>query len=174
MSSFKIPNCGRQEDLIMRKIDETAFVAEGARIIRDVILEKNSSVWFNAVLRGDENQIIIGEGSNIQDNCVVHVGPDCPTIVGKGVTVGHLALLHGCRIGDNTLIGMGSIIMNGAVIGNNCIIGAGSLITLGTVIPDNSMAFGRPAKVIRTVTPEEIASNKRDAEVYIKEKEEFR
>ena len=125
----------------MGKIDETAFVAEGARIIGDVSLKKDSSVWFNAVLRGDEEQIIIGEGSNIQDNCVVHCGPNCPTIVGKGVTVGHLALLHGCRIGDNTLIGMGSIVMNGAVIGNNCIIGAGSLITFGTVIPDNSMAF---------------------------------
>ena len=123
----------------MGKIDETAFVAEGARIIGDVSLKKDSSVWFNAVLRGDEEQIIIGEGSNIQDNCVVHCGPNCPTIVGKGVTVGHLALLHGCRIGDNTLIGMGSIVMNGAVIGNNCIIGAGSLITFGTVIPDNSM-----------------------------------
>ena len=150
----------------MGKIDETAFVAEGARIIGDVSLKKDSSVWFNAVLRGDEEQIIIGEGSNIQDNCVVHCGPNCPTIVGKGVTVGHLALLHGCRIGDNTLIGMGS--------GNNCIIGAGSLITFGTVIPDNSMAFGRPAKVVRTVTPEEIASNRNDAAVYIREKEEFR
>ena len=157
----------------MGKIDETAFVAEGARIIGDVSLKKDSSVWFNAVLRGDEEQIIIGEGSNIQDNCVVHCGPNCPTIVGKGVTVGHLALLHGCRIGDNTLIGMGSIVMNGAVIGNNCIIGAGSLITFGTVIPDNSMAFGRPAKVVRTVTPEEIASNRNDAAVYIREKEEF-
>lgn len=154
----------------MGKIDETAFVAEGARIIGDVSLKKDSSVWFNAVLRGDEEQIIIGEGSNIQDNCVVHCGPNCPTIVGKGVTVGHLALLHGCRIGDNTLIGMGSIVMNGAVIGNNCIIGAGSLITFGTVIPDNSMAFGRPAKVVRTVTPEEIASNRNDAAVYIREK----
>ena len=158
----------------MGKIDETAFVAEGARIIGDVSLKKDSSVWFNAVLRGDEEQIIIGEGSNIQDNCVVHCGPNCPTIVGKGVTVGHLALLHGCRIGDNTLIGMGSIVMNVAVIGNNCIIGAGSLITFGTVIPDNSMAFGRPAKVVRTVTPEEIASNRNDAAVYIREKEEFR
>ena len=158
----------------MGKIDETAFVAEGARIIGDVSLKKDSSVWFNAVLRGDEEQIIIGEGSNIQDNCVVHCGPNCPTIVGKGVTVGHLALLHGCRIGDNTLIGMGSIVMNGAVIGNNCIMGAGSLITFVTVIPDNSMAFGRPAKVVRTVTPEEIASNRNDAAVYIREKEEFR
>ena len=158
----------------MGKIDETAFVAEGARIIGDVSLKKDSSVWFNAVLRGDEEQIIIGEGSNIQDNCVVHCGPNCPTIVGKGVTVGHLALLHGCRIGDNTLSGMGSIVMNGAVIVNNCIIGAGSLITFGTVIPDNSMAFGRPAKVVRTVTPEEIASNRNDAAVYIREKEEFR
>ena len=100
----------------MRKIDDSAFIAEGAKVLRDVVLEKNSSVWFGAVLRGDENRIVIGEGSNIQDNCVVHVGANDPTIVGKNVTVGHLAILHGCTIGDNTLIGMHSTIMNGAVI----------------------------------------------------------
>ena len=158
----------------MRKIDETAYIAEGARVIKDVIMEKNSSVWFNAVLRGDEEQIIIGEGSNVQDNCVIHVGPGCPTILGKGVTVGHLALLHGCRIGDNTLIGMNSTILNGAVIGKNCIIGAGSLITKGVEIPDNSLAFGRPAKIVRTVTETEIESNRYDADFYVKEADEYR
>ena len=144
----------------MRKIDETAYIAEGAKIIKDVVLEKNSSVWFNAVLRGDEEQIIIGEGSNVQDNCVIHVGPECPTVLGKGVTVGHLTLLHGCRIGDNTLVGMNSTIMNGAVI--------------GTVIPDNSLAFGRPAKIVRNVTDKEIESNIYDADFYIKEAAEYR
>lgn len=158
----------------MRKIDETAYIAEGARLIKDVVLEKKSSVWFNAVLRGDEEQIIVGEGSNVQDNCVIHVGPGCPTILGKGVTVGHLALLHGCRVGDNTLIGMNSTILNGAVIGRNCIIGAGSLVTKGVVIPDNSLAFGRPAKIVRQVTEEEIESNRYDAQFYIREAEEYR
>ena len=158
----------------MRKIDETAYIAEGARLIKDVVLEKNSSVWFNAVLRGDEEPIIVGEGSNVQDNCVIHVGPGCPTILGKGVTVGHLALLHGCRVGDNTLIGMNSTILNGAVIGRNCIIGAGSLVTKGVVIPDNSLAFGRPAKIVRQVTEEEIESNRYDAQFYIREAEEYR
>lgn len=157
----------------MRKIDDTAFIAEGAKVIRDVVLEKNSSVWFNAVLRGDEDQIIIGENSNIQDNCVVHCGQGYSTIVGKGTTVGHLTLLHGCTIGDNTLIGMHSTIMNGAKIGNNCIIGAGSLVTGGTVIPDNSLAFGRPAKVIRQMTEKEIASNQYDANFYINEAKHY-
>ena len=127
----------------MRKIDESVFIAEGAHVIRDVVLKKNSSVWFNAVLRGDEDQIIIGEGTNIQDNCVIHCGQGYSTVVGNGVTVGHLALLHGCTIGDNTLIGMHSTVMNGAVIGSNCVIGAGSLVTGGTVIPDNSLATSR-------------------------------
>ena len=158
----------------MRKIDETAYIAEGARLIKDVVLEKNSSVWFNAVLRGDEEQISGGEASNVQDNCVIHVGPGCPTILGKGVTVGHLALLHGCRVGDNTLIGMNSTILTGAVIGRNCIIGAGSLVTKGVVIPDNSLAFGRPAKIVRQVTEEEIESNRYDAQFYIREAEEYR
>ena len=153
----------------MRKIDDSAFIAEGAKVIRDVVLEKNSSVWFGAVLRGDENRIVIGEGSNIQDNCVVHVGANDPTIVGKNVTVGHLAILHGCTIGDNTLIGMHSTIMNGAVIGSGCIIGACSLVTEKTVIPDNSLAFGSPAKVIRRTTEEERARIANDAPFYIRE-----
>lgn len=151
----------------MRKIDETAFIAEGAKVIRDVVLEKNSSVWFNAVLRGDEDQIIVGEGSNIQDNCVIHCGQGYSTTVGKYVTVGHLALLHGCTIGDNTLIGMHSTVMNGAVIGKNCIIGAGSLVTGGTIIPDHSLALGRPAKVVRQVTQKDLDAIRVDADFYI-------
>ena len=158
----------------MRNIDKTVFIAEGARVIGDVSIGKNSSVWFNAVLRGDEEQIIIGEGSNVQDNCVIHVGPGCPTILGKGVTVGHLALLHGCRIGDNTLIGMNSTILNGAVIGQDGVIAAASLITKGEKIPDNSLAFGRPAKIVRTVTETEIESNRYDADFYVKEAAEYR
>ena len=150
----------------MQKTDESVFIAEGARVIGDVTIGKDSSVWFNAVLRGDEDRIIIGERSNIQDNCVIHCGQGYSTVVGNGVTVGHLALLHGCTIGDNTLIGMHSTVMNGAKIGKNCVIGAASLVTAGTVIPDNSMALGSPAKVIRSVREEEIGYNKFDADFY--------
>ena len=158
----------------MGRIDETSYVAEGARIIGDVTLEKNSSVWYNAVLRGDEGYIVVGEESNIQDGCVVHCAEDAPTILGKGVTVGHLALLHGCRIGDNSLIGMGSIIMNGAVIGNNCIIGAGSLVTFGAQIPDGSLAFGRPAKVVRALSPKEIEDIRIDVDFYLEQSAKYK
>ena len=105
----------------MRKIDDSVYIADGAQVVDEVVIGKGSSVWYNAVLRGDDNQIIIGERSNIQDNCVVHVGTDNPTIIGDDVSVGHLALLHGCTIGNGTLIGMGSIVMNGAKIGCRCI-----------------------------------------------------
>ena len=158
----------------MRKIDETAFVADGARIIKNVVLEKNSSVWFNSVLRGDGGQIIVGENSNIQDGCVVHAEEDTPTILERNVTVGHMALLHGCRIGENSLIGMGSIVMNGAVIGRDCIIGAGSLITFGTVIPDGSLAYGRPAKVVRKLTEQEIRDIGKDVRFYLQESAKYK
>ena len=158
----------------MRKIDETAYIAEGARIVRDVVIGRGSSVWFNAVLRGDDNQIVIGERSNIQDNCVIHVGRDHPTVVGDYVSVGHMAILHGCTIGDHTTIGMGTIIMNGARIGDHCIIGAGSLVTMGTIIPDHSVAFGRPAKVVRLMTPEDIEANEVDARFYYEMAEEYK
>ena len=158
----------------MRRIDETAFIAEGARIIKDVVLEKNSSVWFNSVLRGDGGQIIVGENSNIQDGCVVHAEEDEPVILGKNVTVGHMALLHGCRIGENSLIGMGSIVMNGAVVGKDCIIGAGSLVTFGTVIPDGSLAFGRPAKVMRKLSEQEIKDIGKDVLFYLEESAKYK
>jgi len=158
----------------MRRIDETAFIAEGARIIKDVVLEKNSSVWFNSVLRGDGGQIIVGENSNIQDGCVVHAEEDTPTILEKNVTVGHMALLHGCRIGENSLIGMGSIVMNGAVIGKDCIIGAGSLVTFGTVIPDGSLAYGRPAKVMRKLSEQEIKDIGKDVRFYLEESAKYK
>lgn len=158
----------------MRKIDESVFIAEGAHVIRDVVLKKNSSVWFNAVLRGDEDQIIIGEGTNIQDNCVIHCGQGYSTVVGNGVTVGHLALLHGCTIGDNTLIGMHSTVMNGAVIGSNCIVGAGSLVTEGTIIPDGSVALGRPARVIRKMTQKDLEQIAGDTKFYIRQAQSYK
>lgn len=158
-----------KEGLKMGYIDKSVFIAEGARVIGDVTLEKNSSVWFNAVLRGDDDRIVVGEGSNIQDNCVIHTHKGLPTIVGKNVSVGHLALLHGCTVGDNSLIGMHATVMNGAVIGKNCVIGAGALVTGGTVIPDNSVAVGSPARVVRKVTKEDLDSSMENIEFYLKQ-----
>ncbi len=151
----------------MPKVEQSVFRAEGSRIIGDVTIGKNSSVWYNAVIRGDENVIRIGEGTNIQDNAVLHVGEDHALTVGNYVTVGHSVILHGCTVGDQTLIGMGSIIMNGAVIGEKCIIGAGSLITQNKVIPDGSLVMGSPAKVVRALTEEEQASCMEDANTYM-------
>ena len=126
-------------------IHPSAFVAPGAVIRGEVHLAENSSVFYNAVLRGDRAPISIGEGTNIQDNCVVHVEYDLPVTVGKNVTVGHGAILHGCTVGDETLIGMGAIVLNGAQIGKSCLIGAGALVTQNAVIPDGCMAVGSRA-----------------------------
>ena len=139
------------------------WVAPNATIIGDVTLEKNTSIWFNATLRGDIENIHIGEGSNIQDGSVLHTDPGCPLKVGKNVTVGHLVMLHGCTIGDNSLIGIGAVILNKAKIGNNCIIGAKALITENKEIPDNSLVVGSPGKVIRKLTEEEIKTVKENA-----------
>lgn len=152
----------------MGHIDESVFIAEGARVIGDVTLEKNSSVWFNAVLRGDADRIVVGENSNIQDNCVIHTHEGLPTIVGKNVSVGHLALLHGCTVGDNSLIGMHATVMNGAVIGKNCVIGAGALVTSGTVIPDGSVAVGSPARVVRKATEKDLAGSMTNTAFYLR------
>ena len=131
------------------------WVAPNATIIGDVTLEKNSSIWFNAVLRGDIENILIGEGSNVQDGSVLHTDPGYPLKVGKNVTIGHLVMLHGCTIGDNSLIGIGAVILNNAKIGNNCIIGAKTLIAENKEIPDNSLVVGSPGRVLRKVTDEE-------------------
>ena len=138
------------------KYDVQVFIAPGAQVIGDVYLKANASIWFNAVLRADYSQIIVGKGSNIQDGCVIHVDPGKPCTIGENCVLGHAAIAHGCIIGDNTLIGMRATIMNNAVIGKNCIIGSHSLITEGKVIPDNSLVMGAPGKVIREVTAEEI------------------
>ena len=131
------------------------WVAPNATIIGDVTLEKNSSIWFNAVLRGDIENIHIGEGSNIQDGSVLHTDPGYPLKVGKNVTVGHLVMLHGCTIGDNSLIGIGAVILNNAKIGKNCIIGAKALIAENKEIPDDSLVVGSPGRIIRKVTEDE-------------------
>ena len=137
------------------EVHTEAWVASNATIIGKVKLEKNSSIWFNAVLRGDIELITIGEGSNIQDGSVLHTDPGYPLTIGKGVTVGHIVMLHGCKIGNNTLIGISSTILNNAKIGSNCIIGANTLITENKVIPDNSLVLGSPGKVVRQITEKE-------------------
>ena len=139
------------------------WVAPNAVVIGNVTLEKNTSVWFNATIRGDIENIHIGEGSNIQDGSVLHTDPGYPLKIGKNVTVGHLVMLHGCTIGDNSLIGIGVVILNNAKIGNNCVIGAKSLITENKEIPDNSLVVGSPGRVIRKVTDEEVKAIKENA-----------
>jgi carbonic anhydrase/acetyltransferase-like protein (isoleucine patch superfamily) len=143
------------------------FVADSAAVIGKVRLANNVGIWFGAVLRGDNELIDIGENSNVQDNSVLHTDMGVPLTVGKNVTIGHLVMLHGCTIGDNTLIGIKSVIMNHAVIGKNCIIGANTLITEGKHIPDNSLVMGSPGKVVRQLTDEEIARIKLNADVYV-------
>jgi carbonic anhydrase/acetyltransferase-like protein (isoleucine patch superfamily) len=142
------------------------YVAPGARVIGQVTLAEEASVWFNAVLRGDNEPITVGRGSNIQDGCICHTDPGFPLTIGEGVTVGHKAILHGCTIGDGTLIGMGAVILNGAKVGRGCLIGANALITEGKEIPDGSMAVGQPARVIREVDERLAAELRRAAEAY--------
>jgi len=132
------------------------WIASNATVIGDVTLEKNTSIWFNATLRGDIENIHVGEGSNVQDGSVLHTDPGYPLKIGKNVTVGHLVMLHGCSIGDNSLIGIGAVILNNAKIGKNCIIGAKALITENKEIPDNSLVVGSPGNIIRQVTNDEI------------------
>ena len=149
------------------QIDETTFVAKNAQVIGKVETKEDSSIWFGAVIRADVNTITIGERSNIQDNAVVHCDDGHPTVIGNDVTVGHGAIIHGAMVGDNTLIGMGSIVLDGARIGKNCIIGAGALVPQGKEIPDNSLVVGSPGKILRSVAEVEIAGLKDSALRYV-------
>lgn len=152
-----------------KKLQSTGknYIAEESVIVGDVSMGEDSSVFYYAVIRGDNEPIVIGKRTNIQENCVLHVGSKFPMKIGDDVTVGHGAILHGCTIGNNVTIGMGSIVMNGAVIGDNCIIGAGSVITEGKIIPACSLAFGSPVKIIRKLTHDEIERNQHSALHYI-------
>ena len=154
--------------------DMHTFIAPGAIVLGEVTIGEDVGIWYHATVRGDRAPIVIGERSNIQDNAVVHVDAEHAVIIGKNVTIGHGAIIHGCEVGDNTLIGMGAIIMNGARIGKNCIVGAGALVTQNAKIPDNSLVLGNPAKIKREVTEEEIAANLRNAESYVKEARQMR
>ena len=147
-------------------VDPTAFVAAGARLVGDVHLAEGASVWYNAVLRGDSDSITVGAGSNLQDNVSVHVDAGHPVRIGEGVSVGHNAVVHGCTIGDASLIGMGSTVLSGAVIGDECLVAAGAVVLEGAVIPAGSLVAGVPAKVRRELTEEERRGIRRNAEVY--------
>ena len=133
------------------------WIAPSASVIGDVVLKSGASVWFGAVLRGDNEPLVIGENSNVQDNSVLHTDPGLPLIVGSNVTIGHMAMVHGATIGDGSLIGIGAILLNGAVIGRGCIVGAGALVTEGKSFPDGSLILGAPARVAREVTEQEKA-----------------
>jgi len=148
-------------------IPPDVFVAPSAAIIGDVILEPESSIWFGAVLRGDIEPITIGRGSNIQDGTVCHTDRDYPCTVGEFVTVGHMAMLHGCEIGNGSLIGIGATLLNGSKIGRNCIVGAHALITEGKSFPDNTVIMGTPAKIVRDINGEDLKALKANADRYI-------
>ena len=149
------------------------FVADNATIIGSVRLKDRASVWFNCVLRGDNDWLVIGERSNIQDGCVLHTDEGIELNIGDDVTVGHKVMLHGCTIGNNSLIGIGSTILNGAKIGNNCVVGAHALVTENKAFPDRSLILGAPAKVVRELNEEEIAHVRWSADVYVKNAERF-
>ena len=144
-------------------MDSKVYAAPDAVITGDVVLGENVNIWYGAVLRGDDGRITVVAGTNSQDRCVLHE----QTVLGKNCTVGHGAIIHGCTIGDNTLVGMGAIVLTGAVIGSNCVIGAGALVTGKTVAPDGSLLLGSPAKVVKPVTAEQIADNAHNAAHYI-------
>lgn len=156
------------------KIDESAYIADGAVVLGNVTVGKDSSIWFHSTVRADRESIVIGNGSNVQDNAVVHVDKGFPVHIGDHVTIGHSAVVHGCRIEDNTLVGMGAVILNGAKIGRNCIIGAGALVTQNMIIPDHSLVTGCPGKIMRMVTEEEIRSNLHNAEEYTEESRRYK
>ena len=150
------------------------FIADSAVVIGSVTLHPNASIWFNCVVRGDTDDLIIGENSNIQDGSVLHTDPGIKLRVGRDVTVGHMVMLHGCEIADNSLIGIKSVILNGAKIGKNCIIGANTLITEGKQIPDGSLVMGSPGKVVRPVTPQEIQLITASAAHYVANAKRYR
>lgn len=156
------------------QVADTAWVADSAEVMGHVVLGPDASVWFGCVLRGDTEVMTIGEGSNVQDLSVLHADHGLPLTIGKNVTVGHKVMLHGCTIGDGSLIGIGAVVLNGAKIGKNCLVGAGSLITEGKEFPDGSMIMGTPAKVVRQLTPEQIEGLHRGAQHYVENARNFR
>ena len=157
-------------NLADRKLEilgDNYFIADSASVIGSVVMHQNASIWFGAVLRGDNDVITIGENSNVQDLSVLHVDPGFPLTIGKNVTVGHKVMLHGCEIGDNSLVGINSVILNGAKIGKNCLIGANSLISENKVIPDGSLVMGSPGKVVKQLTEDQMKGLEMSALHYV-------
>jgi carbonic anhydrase/acetyltransferase-like protein (isoleucine patch superfamily) len=152
---------------------ERCWIAPGAQVIGDITIGEDVGIWFNAVLRGDNDPITIGAGTNIQDGVMIHTDIGFPTRIGEGCTIGHHAIIHGCTIGDNSLIGMGATVLNGAVIGNNCLVGANALVSEGKIFPDNSLIVGAPARVIRTLDETVVARLRLSAENYVRNWQRF-
>ncbi|MCD6664480.1 MAG: gamma carbonic anhydrase family protein [Hydrogenophaga sp.] len=161
-------------DGVAPRMADSAWVADNAQVMGDVALGEGASVWFGATVRGDTETITIGEESNVQDGSVLHADHGFPLTIGARVTVGHQVMLHGCTIGDESLIGIGAVVLNGARIGRHCLVGAGSLVTEGKVFPDGSMILGRPAKVVRELTPEQIEGLRMSAAHYIENARRYR
>lgn len=163
-----------QLDDLMPDVADSAWVADSAQVIGAVTIAADASIWFGVTLRGDNEPMVIGEGSNIQDGSVLHSDHNQPLVLGKHVTVGHRVILHGCTVGDESLIGMGAVILNGAKIGKHCLVGAGALVTEGKVFPDGAMIVGAPAKVVRELTPEQIEGLRQSARSYMQNARRFK
>lgn len=161
-------------DGVVPQLADSAWVADSAQVMGQVALAEDSSVWFGTVIRGDTESIRIGKGSNIQDLSVLHADVGMPLVVGDHVTVGHQVMLHGCTVGDGSLIGIGAVVLNGAKIGKNCLVGASALVTEGKEFPDGSMIIGSPAKAVRQLTPEQIAGLRASAEHYVDNARRYR
>lgn len=161
-------------DGIEPEIDPTAWIAPTAVVLGRCRLEARASLWFGAVVRGDNEPIVIGEGSNVQENCVLHTDPGYPLTLGRDVTVGHLAMLHGCEVGEGSLIGIGATVLNGARIGRRCLIAAHAFVPEGKEIPDDSLVMGQPGKIVREVSAEQAARMKVGAENYVRRAESYR
>ena len=154
-------------DSLTPRLAETAWVADSAQVIGNVELAEGASIWFGAILRGDNEPMRIGRNSNVQDGSMLHSDPGFPLTLGDNVTIGHQVMLHGCSVGDGTLIGIKAVVLNGAKIGKNCLVGAGALVTEGKEFPDGSMILGSPAKVVRELSPEQMAGLQRAAQHYV-------
>ena len=161
-------------DGVAPRVADSAWVADSAQLMGNVVLGEGASVWFGTVVRGDTECITIGAGSNVQDASVLHADFGMPLAIGRHVTVGHQVMLHGCTIGDESLIGIGAIVLNGAKIGKNCLVGAGALVTEGKEFPDGSMIIGSPARVVRQLTPEQMEGLRRSAQHYIENARRFK
>lgn len=161
-------------DGVSPQVSASAWVADSAQVMGNVNLADDANIWFGVVIRGDTETITVGKGSNIQDMSVLHADVGMPLVVGEGVTVGHKVMLHGCTIGDNSLIGIGAVVLNGAKIGKNCLVGAGALVTEGKEFADGSMILGSPARVIRQLSPQQIEGLRQSARHYIENANRYR